>query len=297
MLRRSFLIVLLFVVGCAQTPIKQASPVSKTQYPLRIIDASNQTIEFTKRPARIISLIPSVTEVLFAIGAGDLVVAVDDWSDEPAAARALPKIGAMDVNIERIIALKPDVVFGIWTMNRPSIEALRAAGVTVHASEPRSINDTIAHIRTLGSILDVTTQTNTVIARMEEERTTVKNILNNVPEKLRVYVEFSEGWTVGPGEFMDTLIAEAGAINVATQPGWHQMNEETILKANPDAIVYSTGFTALRDAIVHRKSWKNMTAIKNNRLIGIDDNILSRPGPRMTTGLLQLTRALYPDRL
>ncbi len=297
MLRRVFMMVLLFVVGCAQAPDNVQVPVSKTQYPLRLVDASKQTIEFDKRPERIISLIPSVTEVLFAIGAGNLVVAVDDWSDEPAAARALQKIGAMDVNIERVIALKPDVVFGIWTMNRPSIEALRAAGIRVHASEPRSINDTIAHIRTLASILDVTAQANTVIARMEEERVAVKNILNNVPIKSRVYVEFSEGWTVGPGEFMDTLIAEAGAINVATQPGWHQMNEETILKANPDAIVYSTGFSTLRDAIKNRKSWKNMTAIKTDRLIGIDDNILSRPGPRITSALLQLTRALYPDRL
>lgn len=290
------------LIGCTSTAPPEVpqtrSEASTTSYPLTLTDASGTAVTLNKKPERIISIAPSVTEVLFAIGAGQRVVGVDDWSNEPKEAQSVTRVGGMDANIEKIVSLKPDIVFAGWTLSRPTIESLRAANIVVFASEPRSIDETIEHIRTLGRVLDQSAQAQSVISTMEQERSDVRTRVAMLQEeqKKRVYIEFSAGWTVGPGEFMDELLREAGGVNIATTPGWHEINAEAVVKARPDVIVYSTGVEQLENMIRSRPGWQQLPAIQNERLIGIEDNLLSRPGPRITKGLLSLAQGLYPEK-
>jgi iron complex transport system substrate-binding protein len=123
-----------------------------------------------------------------------------------------------------------------------------------------------------------------------------------VDKKKKVYIEFSPGWTVGSGEFMDELITIAGGINVAGDlPGWQQISEEKIIQQNPAVILFAKGFVddkskkPLDEIIRGRSGWDKIEAVQKNQVIGIDQNLLSRPGPRLTDGLLQMAKGIYPE--
>jgi iron complex transport system substrate-binding protein len=263
-----------------------------------VTDASGLELAFDQVPRRIISIAPSETEVLFALGAGEKIVGVDDWSDYPEQALAIPKVGGYDMNAEKIVELEPDLVVAIWTMNKKTIEQLRELGITVYASQNDSIDETINHILTMGKLLDLEANAEAIVAKMEDERRQVATALEGLQkaDKRKVYVEFSAGWTVGKGEFMDQLLMEAGGINVAEEPGWHEISSEKIIEANPDVILYATGVEELESFIRNRSGWEQIAAMQEDRVIGVDDRTLSRPGPRITEALIAVSKAIYPER-
>jgi iron complex transport system substrate-binding protein len=279
-------------------PTDKAVTAGATEYPLTVTDASGVKMTFDAAPKRIVSITPSETEIVYAVGAGDLVAGVDDWSDYPAEAASKPKVGGIEMSLEKIIALEPDLVVAGWTMSMAMIKQLRELGVMVYASENKSIDDTIAHIRGIGVVLNRQTEAETVVAKMEADRQRVAEITAGITEseKKRVYLEFSLGWTVGKGEFMDQLITEAGGVNVADQPGWYEISSEKIIVSNPNVILFGTGVESLEQVIRGRSGWDQIDAIKQGLVIGIDDNLLSRPGPRLTDGLVVVSKALYPEQ-
>lgn len=269
-----------------------------TTYPLTVKDASGTDITFEKAPKKIISIAPSETEVLFAIGAGANVIAVDDWSDYPSDTAALPKVGGMDANVEKILELEPDLVVAGWSLSMKTVELLRGLGLTVFTFETKSLDAAIAHIREMGTILNLGKEAEAVAVKMEADRKLVVDTLSGLTEaeKKRVYVEFSPGWTVGKGEFMDELLTLAGAINVADQEGWYEISEEKIIEANPDTILYSAGVEGLEALITSRAGWTKIDAITQGNMISVDDNLISRPGPRITDALVEVAKAIYPDQ-
>jgi iron complex transport system substrate-binding protein len=279
-------------------PTDEVVAGESTEYPLTVTDVSGEKMTFNAQPKRIVSITPSETEIVYAVGAGDLVAGVDDWSDYPAEAASKPKVGGIEMSLEKIIALEPDLVVASWTMSMAMIKQLRELDVMVYASENKSIDDTIAHIQNMGVILNRQTEAKTVVAKMEADRQRVAEVTASITDaqQKKVYLEFSLGWTVGKGEFMDQLITEAGGINVADQPGWYEMSSEKIIASNPDVILFGTGVEELEKVIRGRSGWDQIDAIKQNQVVGIDDNLLSRPGPRLTDGLMEVSKALYPEQ-
>jgi iron complex transport system substrate-binding protein len=270
----------------------------ETQYPLTVKDASGMEFTFEKAPERIISLAPSETEVLFALGLGDRVVGVDDWSDYPEEAKSKTKIGGMEANTEVILQAEPDLVVGGLTLNGTAVEQLRGLGLTVFTSEPKTLDQVMEHIELIGRITNRNAEAAEVIAKMKEERQKVLDVAASLTEeeKRTVYIEFSPGWTVGKGEFMDELITLSGAVNVADQAGWYEISEEKIIESNPDVILFSKNVPGLEDTIKGRAGWDKIEAIAQNRLAGLDDSLISRPGPRLTQGLLETAKAIYPEK-
>ena len=158
------------------------------------------------------------------------------------------------------------------------------------------------NIETFGKITDHQKKAQEIITQMKQDVSDVTEAVKAVkPEdKKKVYVEFSTGWTVGKGEFMDELITVAGGINVASDlEGWKPINEENIIKSNPDVILYANDVVednkTLDNIIKSRSGWDQITAVKNNAIIGLDANLLSRPGPRVTQGLVEVAKAIYPE--
>jgi len=268
-------------------------------FPLTITDASGTTLTFERAPQRIVSIAPSETEVLFAIGAGASVVAVDDWSDYPAEGVAsLPRVGGLEANVEAVLEQEPDLVVAGWTMSGKTIEELRKLGLTVYAFETNTLDEAIAHIREVGAITGNAAKAEEVAAKMEADRKLVADAVGGLSdaEKKRVFVEFAPGWTVGKGEFMDELITEAGGVNVADQEGWYEISEEKIIEADPQVVLYSLGIEGLEGIIKGRAGWDKIDAVANGRVIGVDDNLISRPGPRITEALVEVAKAVYPEK-
>jgi iron complex transport system substrate-binding protein len=282
----------------AEQPAESAPAEEAAAYPLTVTDASGTEMTLEKAPEKIVSIAPSETEVLFAVGAGAQVVAVDDWSDFPADVAALPRVGGLEANVEAILEQEPDLVVAGWTMSGSTIEELRKLGLTVYAFETKTLDEAIAHIREMGKIVGHADEAEAVAAKMEADRKSVVDAVASLTdaEKKKVYVEFSPGWTVGKGEFMDELLTTAGGVNVADQQGWYEISEEKIIEANPQVILYSKGVEGLEGIIKGRAGWDKIDAMANGQLIAIDDNLISRPGPRITEALVEVAKSLYPDR-
>ncbi|MEJ8545150.1 helical backbone metal receptor [Brevibacillus borstelensis] len=292
-----------------QTPSPSTGPKSAkaTSYPLTITDSTGHVLTFAKAPERIVSASPAETEMLFALGLGDKVVAVSDYDDYPEEAKAKPKVGGvLSPNEEAILAQNPDLVVGGISMKEDVVTKLRALDLTVITMRPKMVQDVMDNILLLGQITDRQAQAEELVAQMKNDISKVTEAVKDLKpeEKKKVYLEFSAGWTVGKGEFLDELITMAGGVNIASDTkGWNPISEEKIVKEDPDVILFAQGFTDEKtgetlDQIIRKRSgWDKIKAIRDNQVIGLDHNILSRPGPRITQGLYEIAKAIYPERL
>lgn len=275
----------------------------KTQYPLTVTDATGEEFTFEQAPERIISVSPAETESLFAIGLDQEIIGVSDYDDYPAAATTKTKMGGITKpNEEAIIAAKPDIVFSGISMEENVVNKLRELGITVFKVDPRSYDDVMANIELFGQITDHQAEAKQVVDHLKQTREEVRAAVAGLSEKKNVYLEFSPGWTVGSGEFLNELVEMAGGVNVvASTQGWVQINEEHIIKSNPDVILYAANLVdydtnkPLEDIIKSRSGWNNINAIQDNQVVGIEQNILNRPGPRIAEGLKAVAKAIYPD--
>ncbi|MBD8500042.1 ABC transporter substrate-binding protein [Paenibacillus arenosi] len=292
--------------GQVETPAPESKPADqelKTTYPLKIKDATGQEFTFEKAPERIVSVSPADTEMLFAIGLDKEIVGVSDHDDYPAAAATKPKMGGLEPNVEAIIAAKPDVVFTGIAMKDEAVNKFRDMGIRTFKLDPKSYDGVIYSVETYGLITDRQADAKKVTDHMKQVRADVQASVKDAPKK-NVYMEFSPGWTVGSGEYMHELLEIAGGVNIAAdQTGWFQINEETIIKKNPDVILYGKGVKdydtnkPLETIIRERKGWSEMNALKNNQVIGIEDDTISRPGPRLADALQSIAKAIHPDQV
>lgn len=278
----------------SQTP---AAKAAQTVYPLTVKDDTGTEVVFDKAPEKIVTLVPSETETVFALGVGSKVVGVDKWSDYPEEAKKKPQVGDKNTNIEAVLAAAPDVVFASASMNKKAVEELRKLNIKVFASNPKTIEKTIERVELVGQILNAQEQGKKVADEMRADVKKVTDAVKNAPKK-RVYLEFSPGWTVGDGEFLSEMVELSGGVNVgAGKKGWYEIDPEAIIKADPQVIIYSTGagMEAMADTIKQRAGFSGIDALKNNQLFGVDGNLTNRVGPRVTKGLVEIAKAVHPD--
>ncbi|MCM3699881.1 ABC transporter substrate-binding protein [Paenibacillus macerans] len=275
----------------------------QTAYPLTLKDSSGKEFTFESAPQKIVSLAPSETETLFALGLDQQIAGVSDLDDYPEAVKDKPRMGGSQVNVEAVVAAQPDLIVAASMIDEQTVKSLTDLGYKVFLSDPKTMSDVMEHIKTIGEITNHQAQAEEVVGQMQQELSQVTEAVKSLMEdqKKKVYIEFSPGWTVGKGEFMDEMITLAGGVNVASDvQGWSEINEENIIKANPDVILYAKSVVdknnrTLADVIKGRAGWDQITAIKEDRVVGLDDNLLSRPGPRVTQGLTQVAKAIYPE--
>lgn len=257
-------------------------------------------------PKRIVSLSPSSTETLFAIGAGDQVVGVTSYCDYPAEASTREIVGgfsAKTISIETIISLNPDLVIAGVSAHQPIADTLRDAGIAVLTTEPKSIEDVLSNIEELAIITgheargqlvskDIRSRINTVsanLATLKEE------------EKLKVFYEVWDAplMTAGPLSFTGQMMSLGGAVNIFSdaQGDYPQVSSEELLSRNPQVIISSDthGDKLSLEAMKEREGWQEIDAFKNGRVILLDGNIVSRPGPRIIDAIEMIASALYPE--
>lgn len=270
--------------------------------PVTLTDDAGRSVTLKKAPQRIISGAPSNTEILFAIGLGDKVVGVEDNCDYPEAAKSIAKIGngysVKQTNFEQIVALKPDLFLAIKGQTEVVAE-LERLGIPVYVVDSPDLAGIIADIRTIGNLTGASKKATEVADEMQRRLDAVQAKLKGLTDEQRPLV-FYEVWneplmTAGPETFVDNLITLAGGRNAAsdTKPGsWPEYSLETLIKKDPAVIVTTFGDAA---SVAARPGWSGIKAVKDGRVLLVDQNIVVRPGPRILDGLEQFAKAFHPD--
>jgi iron complex transport system substrate-binding protein len=287
------------LAGCTLQPIR---PEKETE-DLVITDDLDRSIAISGTPEKLISLAPSVTEILYSLDLGSRVVAVDNNSDYPAEADGLPKVsGYRWLDMEVILGLEPDLIF-VAGINQDQIPRLEENDLVVVALVPYSIDGIMDNIRLVGEIMGIEKRANAYVDVLEErvEAVTSKTLAAGV-SRPKVYHELDSWggyWTYGPGTFGNELIAKAGGVNIAgNEPTQYPaLTSEFVIASNPDIIIYEIGpwSTAVPEQIKVREGWDTISALKKDAIFGIDENLVSRPGPRVVDGLEEMAMIIHPE--
>jgi iron complex transport system substrate-binding protein len=257
-------------------------------------------------PRRIVSLAPSNTEVLFAVGAGDQVVGVTKYCNYPPEAQTREQIGgfaADTISVETIVALEPDLVLAIGESQRPVIEALEQVGIPVVALMASTFDDVYANIEQVGELTGHQEEATQVVAEMQKRVDTVTTVVAAIPQEERLPV-FWEIWdeplmTAGPSTFAGQAIELAGGVNIFADvtEDYPQVSAEEVVKRNPAVILGpdTHGDKLTPEQVIQRPGWDQIEAVQEGRIHLIQGDIVSRPGPRLAEGLEAVAHALYPD--
>jgi iron complex transport system substrate-binding protein len=301
----SLLSVLLFLFAACTPAVTTPAPTPSAQataaaFPATLSDFQGRSVTITTRPERIVSIGPSITEFLFALGAGGRVVGTDDFSDEPAAAKSIEHIGGVKVNLEKVVALKPDLVLSV-RFSDGTIEKLASSGLVVLVVDPQTVADVARTATLLGRAVGA--DGDAMSKDIQTKVDGVKAKTAPATAKPRVYHEIDASdptkiFTVGPGSYIDDLITIAGGMNVAATAGnaYPQLSAEEILRADPEIIVLAgADYAAKPDQVSARAGWSVITAVKNKRFGTIAPNLINRPGPRVGEAAEAYARIVHPE--
>ncbi len=286
----------------AATPGARASATPRaTSYPLTVTDDAGRAVTLARRPQRIVSLAPSNTELLYALGLADRVVGVDNYSNYPPEAARKPQISDYSsTNLEQVLATEPDLILAAGITSRDVIAAFESRGLAVVVLDPPTLDGVFGDISLLGQVADVNGVAATLRGDLERRLATLTARLATVSTKPRVFFELdaTQFFTVGPKSFIDDLIGRAGGVNIAADAAtaYPKLSVEQIIAKDPEVIVLSDeGYGATVATVGTRPGWAGISAVKNGRVVAIDPDLTNRPGPRILDALEQLARALHPE--
>ena len=268
-----------------------------TTYPLTVTDDLGRTVTLQHAPKRIVAMLPSHTETLFAIGSGAQLVGIDTYSTFPKVdTENLPKVGsAYQPSIEAIVALKPDLVLADESSSSRLTERLVAAGLTVYSGTAQTYTEVFQKISTLGLLTNHEAGATRLITEMRTDLNTLGASVQGLP-KVSVYYEVDPApYTAGPNSFIGVLMSKAGGQNVipAALGDFPKVSPELIVQQNPLVMI---GLTA--DEARKRPGWAGLSAVKSGRVFRPsteERDALSRPGPRLPVALRALIRFLHPE--
>ncbi len=288
-----------FLAACAPAPVEPA-PSS-----FEVTDQLGRVVAFEQVPQRIISIAPSNTEIVFAMGLEDKLVAVTDYCDYPPEAKEKPSVGSYSTpSIEEIVAQTPDLVLATSIHEKKIIPQLEEQGLTVLALDPSNLSEVMAAITLIGRVTGKEAEAAGVVAGMQVRVKAVTDKTDSLPAEQRPRV-FYTIWhdplmTAGSGTIQDELIQKAGGTNVAAGLNdYVDISLESVLDANPEIMIAGVGHIRGRDVIFQFISTEprldGTAARKNDRVYAIDGNLTSRPGPRLVEGLEQFAEFIHPE--
>jgi iron complex transport system substrate-binding protein len=279
--------------------VAAAKPVEVEAFPVEVTDSVGNTVSLQEPPQRIASLSAGHTEILYAIGAGDQVAAVDNTSDCPGVVSEFPKVDAFTPNVEQIAALEPDLVI-IFFDPGDLQSSLQGLGIPVlNLAAPESVEGVYDQMALLGEATGHSADAGGVAGAMKEAVADVLSQVEDAAEAPTVFHEVDNMYfSAGSGTFIGDLYAMLGAANIADATGqaYPQMSAEAIIDADPDVIVLAdedAGETP--ETVKARPGWASIAAVKNGRVYVVDPDIISRPGPRLVEALSTLAGYLYPE--
>lgn len=294
---RTVLIFLLMGILSACSP-KLVSTPSVTTY----TDGLGREVALAGIPQRIVSLSASNTEILFAIGAGEQVVGRDEFSNYPAEVESIPSVGGSmgKYSMEQIAALEPDLILAAEINTPEQVKAFEELNLPVYyLSNPEDIEGLYANLLMMGQITGNDNEAQSLVDSLKKRVEKVLN-LEKSSAPVRVFYELdgsdpSKPWTPGSGTYMDLLLNMAGGENIGSKAGegWLQISQEAILAEDPQVILLGDAAYGITPQMVSERSgWSEISAVKDSRVFPFDDNLVSRPGPRLVDGLEQIAEII-----
>jgi len=304
-MKRNILIILL-TFGLLLTACGPSAPATPAVQTMAFTDDLGATIELTGQPQRIISLSPSMTEILFAIGAGDQLVGRDEYSIYPEEALAVTSIGAMweELPSEAILALEPDLVLAAQIISEDQVAALRDLGINVYwQANPMTYEELWQNLRDIAQLTGHEAETDTMITDLAARVKAVQDKTASVSERPSTFYELdatdpSNPWTAGSGTFIDYIIQQAGGANSASalQGDYAQLSSEQLIAVNPDVILLADApYGTTAESVAARPGWDVIAAVQENAIYPIDPNMMSVPGPRLVDALETTAKLLHPE--
>jgi iron complex transport system substrate-binding protein len=289
------------LIGLLSIPIPLLCGLATSAEPLTIRDDLERSIQFAKAPTRVVSLAPSITEMLFALGLDREIIAVTQFCDYPPQALLKQKVGYANPSIEAIVALDPDLIVAPQEFLRADllgkVEQLQIPLVVLSAN---SVTDITTHLSKLGAIFGRAAQADVANTHLQQRIDSIHRITAGRPGVRVLYVLNSHPLiTVGPGSFIHELIGLAGGVNIAghTATPYPRLNMEVVLREDPDVLVFPVGkveSVPLSEQHVWQQ-WPALSAVKHGQFRHVPSDLLNRPGPRIGDGLEALARAIHPE--
>lgn len=301
MSRKILLITLLitWLAACsAPRSVTAPAPIAQT-----FTDGLGREVTLDGPAQRIVSIAPSNTEILFAIGAGDQLVGRDEFSDYPEAAGSVTNIGSafQELNTELIVSLEPDLVLAAEINTPEQVKELEDLGITVYyLNNPHTLEEMYVNLEIASQLTGHEADVTALIASLKERVAAVDEKVATVSAHPTVFYELdstdpAKPFTAGKDTFITLLIERAGGANIAADlESYPQMSLEQIVAADPDLIILGDSMWGITpEMVASRPGWENLSAVKNGKVVPFDDNLVSRPGPRLVDGLEELAKLLH----
>jgi iron complex transport system substrate-binding protein len=288
--------------ACAPAPAGPAAPQSIT-----LTDGMGNEVSLAQPARRIVSLAPSNTEILFALDAGTQIVGRDSFSDFPASAADIADVGGgfTALNMELILSRKPDLVLAAPLTPPEQIADLEKVGLTVYVvPNPKNFDQLYDNLEAVARLTGRETEAATLVASLRGRAKAVTDKVATAADRPLVYYELdatdpNAPYTSGPDTFVDLLIRSAGGRNFGASLNgeWVQVSVEELLASQPDLIVLgdNTYGGVTPEQVGQRTGWDSLKAVQDGRIAIFDDNLVSRPGPRLVDGLEAMAKLLHPD--
>lgn len=308
----AMLMAVMVLGGCgqsAQPEKQQAEPAQeqKSDFPVTVKDALDEDVVIEEKPEKIISLIPSNTEVVFALGDGEAIVGVTDFDNYPEEAMTKEKIGGIEFNIEKMISLKPDLVLAHESTAdsvKDGLQQLKDAGIqVVVVNDAQSFDSVYESIEMIGKAIGEQEKATELVDDMKERFAKLEKQAESIKEdqKKSVFVEVSpapEIYAAGKNTFINDMLELIGAENaIGDMEGWPKVDQEAIVERNPDVVVTTYGYYSEKpvEQVLGRQGWNNVKAVKDKQVFDVHSDLVTRSGPRLAEGAEELAKAIYPD--
>jgi iron complex transport system substrate-binding protein len=273
---------------------------------LTLTDGLGRQVNIASPAQRIVSLAPSNTEILFALGAGSQLVGRDEFSNYPAEAASIPSIGGSmgNYNFEQIAALKPDLVLASSLNTPEQVKSLEQLGLTTYLlPNPTNLEGLYQNLSTIGSMTGSNSQAETLVKSLKTRVETVEDKISSVDTRPVVFYELdgsdpAQPWTTGPGTFLSNLIGMAGGVNAGDdlKSDFAQISLESLLVKAPALIILGdSNYGVDASQVAARQGWDSLQAVKDGRVMPFNDDLVSRPGPRLVDGLETIAQLIHPE--
>ena len=285
----------------AQSPAAATSDAPRPLYK-EVVDELGRSVRIPQPVQRIVSLAPSLTETVYALGLQDRLVGDTDYCDYPPDAQKKTKVGgAINPSIEQIVSLRPDLVLVTKSLNRlETVHALSDLGISSYATDPHTVEQIVTSTARLAEVLGAPDAGTALAADLDHRLADLRDRLNGLAPKRALFIVWTEPLiSVGQNTFIADALRHAGATSIVeSSQDWPQMNLEEIVKLQPDFLVFASSHSDAPqndfDFLADRPGWRGLDAVRNRRFAIISDAV-NRPSPRIVSAIEDLARRLHPE--
>jgi len=274
-----------------------APPPSLSSFPVTVTDDASRTVTVKEEPKRIVSLAPANTEILAALGLENRLVGVTTYDDYPPSVKDIPKVGDfVNPNIEAIGAAKPDLIVATTGVQADVLKKLEDLGAVVIAIDPKTLDGLYADIEKLGDATGKAVAAGDLVGSMQDEIDEIRSAVSS-EKPVRAFVEIGQNplFTVGSGTLIDEMLRAAGGTNGGAQPGYVAYSLEQLVKDDPQVYMATMGTMSDPSDLAKRAGYDKLSAVKADRVYLLEDNLVTRPGPRIVEGIRSMAIDMHPD--